>query len=395
MVKTLGSAAQAPAMRAACARCIAGLVLCLSRTLDEPGADALPAQPPLRKRSCSGAAVAQPPPPAAVSLQALCDEPDLLTNLHKCLKAGNDQAAGLQPPPAAMGPVQALAAAGSSAGVVAGDEGQGAEAAVEMAENAARCVAALIMVSRWVAVGFSRVVWVAGLLTCSCLFLARVKLPLTLTHPPSTTHPPTPRPLPPQLGVHHPFTGAAPPPPPPPTPTPANPSSTSGPTSPLSGVWSALATLRLGIAREKKWRGLLKTSIKPLMRGGSGAASRHSRVPQSAAIQRRQAYALMALHGLLGAPAAGLGSCSNAGGGDGDRGAAAPAAAAAAVAEAWRRREEVAKALMPKEGLARKMLADVLAVAHPDRSTTVRRARVCLGWCKGCGWCKACGLDAV
>ncbi len=277
LVKTLGAPAQAPAMRAACARCVASLVICLSRPLDA-GAAA-----PAAAGGGAAAALAQPP---AVSLEDLLAEPDLLENLYKCLKSGNDQAAGLAPPAVQSGPVAALTAEG-----VDGDDegGGGAEVAVEMAAAAARCVAALLM-----------------------------------------------------LGVHNPV--AAGPPPEPPTD-----SSTDAPTDdPNAPLWSALADLRAAIARTKRWRGVLKTSIKPVQ----GARRSSTRGMQTAAAQKRQAYALMALHGLLGAPAGG-----SSGG-----------------ADAWRRREETAKALVPTEPLARRMLSDVLAVSHPDRATTVRVA---------------------
>lgn len=72
-------------------------------------------------------------------------EPDLLANLFKSLKAGNDQAMGLPTQQREEGPASALAAAAGGEGGEGG-RGAGVEAAAEMAEAAAKCVAALMTV---------------------------------------------------------------------------------------------------------------------------------------------------------------------------------------------------------------------------------------------------------
>jgi hypothetical protein len=144
LVKTLGAAAQALHMRAACARCVAHLAVCLSRGL-EPGGGAPP------RTVAAEAGAARPQQAGAVSLEGLCREPGLLDNLYSCLKAGNDLIAGLPSPKAAAGPegpaAEALAGGGGGSG------GRGAAAAVaegdaaELAEAAAKAIAALLMVS--------------------------------------------------------------------------------------------------------------------------------------------------------------------------------------------------------------------------------------------------------
>jgi hypothetical protein len=124
LVKTLGSAGQAPVMRAAAARCLSHLVACLARG---PGGGGGGAAGP-------AAAVAA----GAVTLEGICREPDLMGNLYKCLKAGNDGAIGIAPPQPQAGP--------AAAQLPAGGGGADGAAAAEMAEAAARCVAALLTV---------------------------------------------------------------------------------------------------------------------------------------------------------------------------------------------------------------------------------------------------------
>lgn len=122
MVKTLGAAGQGAAMRAGCARCLAGLATCLARALAAPRAEVDAAA-------------------AAERLRALLAEPDLLDNLRNALKQGNDAAAA-----AAGGGAAAFFAPASAVALAANGDGEAGEAGAELAEAAARCVAALATV---------------------------------------------------------------------------------------------------------------------------------------------------------------------------------------------------------------------------------------------------------
>jgi hypothetical protein len=139
LVKALGAGAQAPGMRAACARCLAAMVVCLSRPAEGGGGDAGG-----EGEGGSGAAEG--------ALEALLREPGLLPNLYAALKAGNDAAMGPPPPrgaaAAAAGPAAgALAGAGGGGGGGAGGGGAPAEEeAAALAEAAAKCIAALSLV---------------------------------------------------------------------------------------------------------------------------------------------------------------------------------------------------------------------------------------------------------
>jgi hypothetical protein len=159
---------------------------------------------------------------------------------------------------------------------------------------------------------------------------------------------------PPQIGVHNPFTDGPLPADPAPAAPAAAPAAARGPAA-APGPAAALAALRAAVSRHKPWRGLLKAALRP--QGPQRGARRASAPPPPAdAVARRQAYALMALHGLLGVPVA----SSGAGGADGGAGA-------------WAARREALKALLPTEMLARRMAADVLAATKPAKSpTTVR-----------------------
>ncbi|KAI8472554.1 MAG: hypothetical protein J3K34DRAFT_519599 [Monoraphidium minutum] len=305
MVKTLGAAGQAPGMRAACARCLSALVVALSRALD---AGAPPQQQDQQEPGqAQGAA-------AAAALAELCREPHLLANLYACLKAGNDLAAGLPPPPAAAPapPSPGPAADALAAGGGGGEGGVGKEEALELAEAAAKCIAALVT-----------------------------------------------------LGVHNPSTSCDAPEPPLDDDAPPEGGAAAGAAGGSDGLWAALAALRGAMAADKRWRGVLKASFKPppaaapqvfarpaakkRREAGGGAAGGDG----AAAARRRRAYALMAIHGLLGPPAAGLA----------DGGAA------------WRGRGGAARRLVPNELIARGMLSDVLAAADPARgaNTGIRK----------------------
>lgn len=143
LVKTVGARGQAPRMRAACANCLANLVIALGRaaagvsgdggakagTPDDGGAEA-----------CGDGAAA-----AERALETVLGEPDLLENLYRCLKAGNDLAAGLALAPPQAGPAAAAAEAGGS--VPGGEEAAGRDEGAQMALDAARCVTVICRVS--------------------------------------------------------------------------------------------------------------------------------------------------------------------------------------------------------------------------------------------------------
>lgn len=109
---------------------------------------------------------------------------------------------------------------------------------------------------------------------------------------------------------------------------------------------------------------MLKTSFKPPAalqapgplqggrRGGAGGGGGGFDEAAEAALRRRQAYALMALHGLLGAP---------------DE-------ARAGDVHAWRQRDRAAWALVPNDLIARRMLADVLAAPYGANTVGARAA---------------------
>lgn len=131
--------------------------------------------------------------------------------------------------------------------------------------------------------------------------------------------------------------------------------------------------MRSAVAGDKRWRVVLKTSFKQLQQQRSGGGSRTQKMPQkaAAALARRQAYALMALHGIIGAPGDGLVARA----GDGS------------VTQVWEKREEAARALVPTEAIARRMLSDVLAAAAADKATKVggEGGQRCRGWAVGLG----------
>jgi hypothetical protein len=361
LVKTLGAAGQAPAMRAAAARCLSHLISCLARPAAggcggcggaegsgsgsgrgsgaaggggaEPGATA-----------ASAAAV------AAVSLEGICREPDLMANLYKCFKAGNDGAIGLAPPPPQTGPVQAATPQGGGAAPVSAGE-----AVAEMAEAAARCVAALVTVGL-AGEGSADLKRLQHLATVGMSFpglwlrfLRHLSGPTLLQLLPHI--------LSSQIDVHNPFTDG---------PQPADPGLAAAPGSTTAGgaaaaeetgPAAALRALRLALAQHKPWRGLLKAALRP--QGPlRGALARRAPALPADVIARRQAYALMALHGLLGAPTGG-----------------AQAVGGGAPAAAWPAQREVSKAFLASEMLARRMVADVLAATKPSKQPSTVRSR--------------------